>query len=159
MNDLPSSEKTALPPTRGTVYALVAIIFIALAVRVYLMVSTASTSEDFYITLRYAENLAQGNGLVYNVGERVLGTTTPLYTLFLALIAWLGLDAATCGKILNILADGLSCCLIWRLGRSVNRGGAGLIAASLFALSPPNLTWAISGMETSLVTACTLVFF
>jgi hypothetical protein len=135
------------------------IILVAVAVRIYLMVSTRSTAEDFYITLRYAENLAHGNGLVYNVGELVLGTTTPLYTLFLGLAAFLGLDATFFGKLANITADGLACYLIWRLASAAGRPGAGLIGSALFALSPPNLTWAISGMETSLVTACTLALF
>jgi hypothetical protein len=42
--------------------------------------------EDAFITYRYADNLARGEGFVFNPGERVLGTTTPLYTLTLALI-------------------------------------------------------------------------
>jgi hypothetical protein len=44
------------------------------------------TYDDAYITFRYAHNLASGNGFVYNVGDRVLGTTTPLFTLVLALL-------------------------------------------------------------------------
>jgi hypothetical protein len=35
------------------------------------------TSDDFYITYRYARNLAQGQGFVFNPGERVFGTTDP----------------------------------------------------------------------------------
>src|ERR1043165_4126390 len=41
--------------------------------------------DDAYITFRYARNLAQGLGLVYNPGEWVLGTTTPLWAAILAL--------------------------------------------------------------------------
>ncbi|HKH48474.1 MAG TPA: hypothetical protein VKM72_27745 [Thermoanaerobaculia bacterium] len=33
------------------------------------------TVDDFYITYRYAENLAQGSGFVYNPGERVFGVS------------------------------------------------------------------------------------
>lgn len=43
--------------------------------------------EDAFITFRYSENIAAGNGFVFNPGERVLGTTTPLQTLLLALMA------------------------------------------------------------------------
>ena len=42
--------------------------------------------DDAWITYRYARNIAAGNGYVYNVGERVQGTSTPLYTLLLAAI-------------------------------------------------------------------------
>ena len=84
-----------------------------LAIFVRLLVAWKShfTSEDFLITLRYAENLARGHGMVFNVGEPVLGTTTPLYTLFLAALAWLGLPAALIGKLVNILADAGLCLL------------------------------------------------
>jgi hypothetical protein len=40
--------------------------------------------DDGYITFRYVDNLLNGRGLVYNVGERVFGSSTPLYTLVLA---------------------------------------------------------------------------
>jgi hypothetical protein len=40
--------------------------------------------DDAYITFRYAANLAKGFGLVFNSGERVLGTTSPLFTFLLA---------------------------------------------------------------------------
>src|SRR5437762_13129041 len=42
--------------------------------------------DDAYTTLRYAANLANGSGFVYNPGERVWGTTTPLFTLLLAVV-------------------------------------------------------------------------
>ena len=35
--------------------------------------------DDPFITYRYAENLGEGLGFVYNPGERVLSTTTPLF--------------------------------------------------------------------------------
>jgi hypothetical protein len=42
--------------------------------------------DDCYITLTYARNIAAGNGFVYNGGEPCLGTTTPLCTLWFALV-------------------------------------------------------------------------
>ena len=42
------------------------------------------TIDDAYITFRYAQNLIAGEGLVYNPGEAVLGTTTPVYAFLLA---------------------------------------------------------------------------
>jgi hypothetical protein len=155
---------------------VLAVALTAVAARLYLMRATHSTAEDFYITLRYAENLAGGHGFVYNAGERVLGTTTPLYTLYLALVARLGLDPVLFGKLANIFADGLSCWLVFRLAIALipnpksptpysllptpySLKGAGLLAAALLAFSPPNMTWAISGMETSLVTLAGLAVF
>jgi hypothetical protein len=42
--------------------------------------------DDAYITFRYAANLARGFGLVFNSGERVLGTTSPLFTFILTAV-------------------------------------------------------------------------
>src|SRR5829696_1795487 len=64
--------------------------------------------DDPYITYRYASNLAQGAGFVYNAGERILSTTTPLYTLILALA---GLTGASIPIASNLIA-----CLSLALG-------------------------------------------
>jgi arabinofuranosyltransferase len=45
-------------------------------------------SDDGYITLRVADQLAHGNGFVYNVGERIEASTSPLWTLVLGLAAF-----------------------------------------------------------------------
>jgi len=46
--------------------------------------------DDPFITFRYAQNLRAGLGFVYNPGERILSTTTPLYTLLLAGLSFSG---------------------------------------------------------------------
>lgn len=45
--------------------------------------------DDNFITYRYADNLSRGQGLVFNPGERVLGTTAPGYAVLLAALAWI----------------------------------------------------------------------
>ena len=132
---------------------VLATVAIALLLRIALACASNYTAEDFMITLRYAENLATGHGLVYNIGERVLGTTTPLYTLFLALAAWLHLSPTLCGKTINILADGGLCLVLYLWLRHEGMEKAGRIAAFLAAVHPIQVRWAISGMETSLVAA------
>jgi hypothetical protein len=42
--------------------------------------------EDWYITFRASKNLALGNGLVFNVGERIMTYTSPLGTLIPAFL-------------------------------------------------------------------------
>lgn len=46
--------------------------------------------DDGYITYRYARNLAEGRGLVFNEGERVLGTSAPGYAVTLGALTALG---------------------------------------------------------------------
>ncbi|HEC35405.1 MAG TPA: hypothetical protein ENI39_02600, partial [Anaerolineae bacterium] len=65
-------------------FLLLVLVLLALAAR---LVPGPRTVDDAYITFRYARNLVEGRGFVYNLGERVLGTTTPLYTLLLSGLA------------------------------------------------------------------------
>ena len=51
----------------------------------YVAIGRASVIDDAYISFRYAKNLAEGNGLVYNIGQRVEGYTNFLWTLLIAL--------------------------------------------------------------------------
>lgn len=50
--------------------------------------------EDWYITFRASKNLALGNGLVFNVGERLMTYTSPLGTLIPALIKFLFINSS-----------------------------------------------------------------
>lgn len=116
-------------------------------------------NDDALITVRYAEHLARGEGLVYNPGERVLGTTTPLWALLLAGAAAVGLDAATVASWLGVVAHGAAAALTAVLFR---RRGAGVpvqcLAAVLAGGLPLQLTWAGSGMETALYVAWIAAF-
>src|SRR5512143_1762614 len=53
--------------------------------------------DDAMISMRYAYNLAHGNGLVWNVGQRVEGFTNPLWVVYMALIHLLPLPLSQMG--------------------------------------------------------------
>ena len=97
------------------------LVIVALAAR---LIPGPRTIDDAFITFRYARNLLAGNGFVYNPGERVLGTTTPLYTLLMAgLAAFTGGTQApfpTLALLVNALADAGTCLLLWQLGKRLN---------------------------------------
>src|SRR5919204_3651382 len=110
------------------------------------------TIDDAYITFRYVQHIVQGQGFVYNPGEHVLGTTTPLYTLLLALLLalthlplpWLGLTVAA-------IADGCTTIMVYALtARASTSRLAALLAAAMFACTTTSVFYAQSGMETSL---------
>jgi hypothetical protein len=104
------------------------------------------TVDDFYITYRYAENLARGLGLVYNPGERVFGVTDPGLAVLLGLlrcvtripVEWLasGLFAAA------LVAIAL---LLLREGHQNGRGMAAEMAAGGTLLVLSSLLWANNG--------------
>jgi hypothetical protein len=82
-----------------------------------------------------------------------LGTTTPLYTGLLALAALPtgGTSAPypSLAWLTNALADGLTCLLLFAIGRRLGYGWAGLGVALTWAIAPFSVTFAIGGLETS----------
>jgi len=73
--------------------------------------------DDAYISYRYAQNLVDGHGLVYNIGERVEGYTNLLWTLMVAGGIALGVSASLVGHWLGF-ASGVLLLLAtyWSLG-------------------------------------------
>ena len=146
---------------RKTKLVILLIIFTTILVRGLLVYYSNYTAEDSFITFRYAENIASGKGFVYNEGERVLGTTTPLYTLLLAFLVKLGLPIVLIARIINIGADCLTGTLIFLLLRK-SKLGVATLAAFFFILFPRVIVWSVSGMETSLYvlfTVASLYFY
>jgi len=60
--------------------------------------------DDADIVFRYAEHLSRGEGLVWNVGERVEGYSSFLYTVLLGGTQRLGLDPVTTSHALGLAA-------------------------------------------------------
>lgn len=93
--------------------------------------------DDAWITYRYAWNLAAGNGFVYNVGERFLGTSAPGYAVLLALggIFSPSVVPTVSGLICaaSLVATGLG---LYTFGRSSDDWLVGLVAGLLFVCSP-----------------------
>ncbi len=111
------------------------------------------TIDDAYITFRYARNLLAGSGFVFNAGERVLGTTTPLFTLLLAALGTFTGGAHApfpeIAPLLSAVADGFSVVLLLKLGQRLGAEWAGAAAALAWAVAPFSVTFAIGGLETS----------
>jgi hypothetical protein len=115
--------------------------------------------DDAYITFRYARNLVEGNGFVYNPGERVLGTTTPLYTLLMTSLSLTtgSRDFPTLALVVNALSGAVAVGLLYALGmRFAARQAPAVAAALLWAVAPHSVSYAIGGMETDLTIALLL---
>lgn len=140
----------ALKPLFTARYALLAGLFgLALLAR---LLPGARNVDDSFITFRYSRNLVEGHGFVYNLGERVLGTTTPLYTLLMAgLGALFGGDYPTYALILNALAGGLAVLLIFLITEQLTDDPLiSALAALLWSVAVYGVTFDIGGMETGL---------
>jgi arabinofuranosyltransferase len=112
--------------------------------------------DDAYISFRYAENFAAGNGLVFNPGERVEGYTNFLWTLLLAGTTRLGFDIIPASMVLAGACAIVTLGVLYWVGRRMVQEGAGVVVAAL-----PMVLWVahgsvaryiLSGMETLLFT-------
>jgi hypothetical protein len=118
--------------------------------------------DDSYITLRYAANLAEGKGFVYNPGENVWGTTTPLQTLILALAAVVcGVPALEFSAVLIGLAASAAFWLVLVIILEEQRVPRPVSAAVLLMVlfGPAYVSNSVSGMETPLVLALMALSF
>ena len=92
--------------------------------------------DDAMITFRVAENLAYGQGFVYNIGERVQVTTTPLYALVLVPGIWLFGSAPRAAMVFNLTLSALIPMLAFDLGRRLAGRITGAGGALLLVISP-----------------------
>lgn len=138
--------------------SFVVLLLLLIGGRIYLTITTQYTSDDAFITYRYAENLARGEGFVFNSGERVQGTSSPLHTLFLAAVAVVFSPSAIppASFFIALLADCITIVCIWILLVNVCDVVRFFISAFV-ALYPKVVLIGISGMEASLVVALMLL--
>jgi hypothetical protein len=113
--------------------------------------------DDTYISVRYAKNLAEGHGPIFNPGEKVEGYTNFSFVLIAALFLRLGVEPVFGVKLVSF---GMSLLLLGVLGR-LERPGLRLREAFR---SPPRAWlflvplqafayWTYSGMETMIFAA------
>jgi hypothetical protein len=112
--------------------------------------------DDAYISLRYAANLADGRGLVFNPGEHVEGFSNPAWTLLGAALLALGLPALDVWVALGVFFALVSVALVQRIARRIAGPLGGLAAGCLIAGSTTLHAWAGSGLETTCFTALLL---
>jgi hypothetical protein len=134
---------------------LCVLVFACLSVVAHVRVE-ATLIDDAYITYRYASNLAQGRGLVYNPGEWVLGTSTPAYALLLGGAARLTSPALipAVSKTVNLLLLLAAGAAAGAIGKGIT--GQRLVGAASFGivvLGPATLFASVGGMETPLFLA------
>ncbi len=105
--------------------------------------------DDAFITFRYIQQWVHGNGLVYNVGDRVEGYSNFLWIVLLAPLAHLGLDLVLAAKGVGLLLSLLTLLLVWRLSQNIE---GPKVAAWFLAASGPFAAWTMGGLETPLFT-------
>jgi hypothetical protein len=113
--------------------------------------------DDPFITYRYAQNIVNGLGFVYNPGERVLSTTTPLFTLLLAALSPLWSDLPRLANLIGAMSIALGALLLYWLAIVLKEPLVGWVGLLLYPTSP--LLVSSLGSETPLYIALCLACF
>ena len=122
-----------------------------------------SLFDDAMVSMRYARNLAEGHGLVWNPGERVEGYTNPLWVIYMALVHLLPLPPSKTSLVVQITAAAclaLNLYFVRRLALAVSNGSSTVAwgAIALTASYLPINNWSLQGMEVGplvlLMTVC-----
>jgi arabinofuranosyltransferase len=115
--------------------------------------------DDAFISFRYAKNFVEGNGLVYNISERVEGYTNFLWTLLLSLFMKMGLDPVMMSQVLGVLFSLATVLLLLRLNKRFypEENLFNYLAPLFLACCGAYAAWSTGGLETSLFTFLVLL--
>ena len=109
-------------------------------------------TDDAFISFRYARNLVEGRGLVFNAGERVEGYTNFLWVLELAGLWLLGASPLVSSVVLSVLYTLGTLVVTARLAATTPFRGRELavVAAAVFLLCINRnvAVWTTGGLET-----------
>ena len=134
---------------KKSLYIIATVVICILSGATYLVYGPL-TIDDAFITFKYVSNILSGNGFVFNLGEHILGTTTPLFTLLLVVTEKCSqFSIAQSALVLNVAGVCLGVICLVRLFSNLGQSFVGIIAAALYAFHPSVLQFTTSGMETS----------
>lgn len=109
--------------------------------------------DDTYISLRYAKNLVDGHGLVFNPGERVEGYTNFSFVLWSALWLKLGLDPIFGMKLLLVAAAVWTLTMAGELERALLPRARHILSPLFLLPLEMFVYWAFCTMEAMLFAA------
>ena len=110
--------------------------------------------DDAFISFRYAENWANGKGLVYNEGERVEGYTNFLWTVIIGIFIKVGASPLWSSLIISLILSLLTVFFLFKLSYATSKTKTWMdgIPPLLLVSSGIWVGWGMSGLETDLFT-------
>jgi len=114
----------------------------------------AVPAEDSFISFRFAKNLAEGYGFVWNIGEPpVEGYTNFLWVIICTLGTIIRFDIILFAQFFGITASIITLFYVYKISLQIGFDKSTALLPCLFlSASGPFATWASSGMETNLFT-------
>lgn len=156
-NTIPCSRNVsaAVRSAGPNTYRFIALSFIVLIFLAHSYYLGGYMADDSFISFRYARNLADGYGPVFNTGEKVEGYTSFGWMLIFALLHHIGVEPIAASRTLGLLSGAATLILCFKF-MSRLRSGASIIISCLppifLALNGGFTLWSQAGMETSLFT-------
>jgi len=116
--------------------------------------------DDAMVSMRYAKNLAQGYGLVWNPGgDRIEGYTNPLWVLYMSLFHLFLIPASKISLFIQISGAIFLIANLFVVRKIVHSltddSVVALLSAFLTAFYAPLNNWSLLGMEVSILTLIT----
>jgi hypothetical protein len=116
--------------------------------------------DDAMISMRYAKNLAEGYGPVWNPGEEpVEGFTNPLWVAFMAIFHLLPIPASKMSlpiQISGALFLFINLIVVYKIASNITKNGiVPILSVLLTAFYMPLNNWGLQGMEVSILTLMT----
>ncbi len=112
--------------------------------------------DDAMISMKYARNLADGFGLVWNPGDRVEGYTNFLWTLYMALVHLLPIPTSKTSLVVLVTNIALAIATVPYIVRIIRQldGNNLVVIATLvgYVFNRGLLAWTAAGFETALLT-------
>ncbi|MCC6873442.1 MAG: hypothetical protein IT378_03960 [Sandaracinaceae bacterium] len=123
----------------------------ALGVVIVAALAWPFTIDDAFVTARYAERLARGQGYTMNDGPPTDGVTGPLALVPEVVAASLGASPVAAGKLTGVAATALALALLaWTCAR--RSGVEAAMFVVIVTLRPTLGIWSAGGLETGLAT-------
>lgn len=144
----PRRQATPTQPDRSAVTALVLAGVVLVVGCVYIM---PFFPDDTYISFRYAQHLAEGHGLTFNVGVPLEAYSNFLWILVLAGLYKTGMSLVALTPWVGVLFSlgGLGILYVL-LRRRVAHGRELFLPLAIYASAFPLILYTVSGMETAL---------
>jgi hypothetical protein len=114
--------------------------------------------DDAMISMRYAQHLAQGHGLVWNIGEKpVEGFTNLGWTLYLAFLHLFSIPLSKISLVVMLTSLAIllaNIYIVYRIAETLvsDSKHAPILSATITAFYFPLVFWSLRGMEVGLLT-------
>ncbi|MDP2207465.1 MAG: hypothetical protein Q8K98_01655 [Bacteroidota bacterium] len=118
------------------------------------------TPDDTFIYLQFSRNIINGDGFAFNSGDPTYGVTSPLWTLIISLLGYLGLNLLSAAKYADLFFALAGILFFYKLANKVIQDKwIALFATVAFAFNAWFIRWTGTGMETSLSIFFMIVVF